>query len=323
MMTNKNNKGFTVMEVLVAVVLAGLVMMVLMSMQRLFSNEQNKITNKAEMGTDTLLGERVLYLDMRAGTPSFNILNVKDDHGNLFYDYYFDAPEAMLPGSKLNRELTMIPGKDTVMYVLSQDNVAGGLLDFDPVSAYKVGPVPANYNIAASLVYTSVNANNWISSQRPLFWKEDKLLLFDTNVYVRPTVNFDMSVAPTMPAFLGRVSTSNNQLVDPGASFFLKSGYRNVDMFLRELQPRGGGMPYVKVRAVNFYRYYLQTYRDDRLVGTPARLIREEFIHGKFTQPLMMSDRVKKVIFSRESVMNKVIKFSIEKVETKNSKGAL
>ena len=139
MMTNKNNKGFTVMEVLVAVVLAGLVMMVLMSMQRLFSNEQNKITNKAEMGTDTLLGERVLYLDMRAGTPSFNILNVKDDHGNLFYDYYFDAPEAMLPGSKLNRELTMIPGKDTVMYVLSQDNVAGGLLDFDPVSAYKVG----------------------------------------------------------------------------------------------------------------------------------------------------------------------------------------
>ena len=82
-------------------------------------------------------------------------------------------------------------------------------------------------------------------------------------------------------------------------------------------------MPYVKVRAVNFYRYYLQTYRDDRLVGTPARLIREEFIHGKFTQPLMMSDRVKKVIFSRESVMNKVIKFSIEKVETKNSKGAL
>lgn len=323
MKTNKHNKGFTIIEVLIAVVLAGMVMMVLMSMQRLFSKEQSRITNKAEMGTDTLLGERTLYIDMRGGTPSFNVLNIKDDRGNMFYDYYFDAPEAMLGGASLDRELTLEAGKDKVMYVLSQDNLAGGMLDFDPVAAYKIGAIPANYNIAAALTYTSVNANNWISTQRPLFWKENKLLLFDTNVFVRPAANFNMAIPPTMPAFLGRVSIGNNQLVDSGTAFFLKSGYRSIDTFLRELQPRGGGMPFVKVRAVNFYRYYLQAYRDERLVGTPARLIREEFIGGKFGEPLMMSDRVKTVKFSRESVMNKVIKFSIEKVETKNSKGGL
>lgn len=320
-MKNNQNKGFTVPEILIAVVLASLVMMVLLSMQNLFSKEQSKITNKAEMGTDTLLGERTLYIDMRAGTPSFNTLNVKDDRGNMFYDYYFDIPEAMLGNSPLDRVLTLEPGKDKVMYVISQDNLAGGLLDFDPVSAYKIGAIPANYNIAASLTYMSVNNNNWISSQRPLFWKDNKLLLFDTNVYVRPAGSFNMAAAPTMPAFIGRVSAASNQLVDSGAGFYMKSGYRSIDTFLRELQPRGGGMPFVKVRAVNFYRYYLQTYRDDRVVGTPARLIREEFVGGKFTQPLMMSDRVKSVKFSRESVMNKVIKFSIVKVELKNSKG--
>lgn len=323
MKTIRGVKGFTIIEILISVVLVGMIMMILMSMQNLFAKEQNKFMTRSEGATDTLLGERILYLDLRGATPSFNTVNVKDDRGNLFFDYYFDVPESLIATTKLDRVMTLDSAKKNIFYVLAQDSEAGGLLDFDPVVAYQLGAIPANYNIAAPLSYVSVNYNNWISSQRPLFWKDSKLLLFDTNVYVRPAVNFNMAVAPTMPAFVGAVQVSSNQLLDAGMSTFLKSNYKSVDLFLRELQPRGGGMPFVKVRAVNFYRYYLQPYRDDRVIGVPSRLIREEFFQGKFGNPLMMSDRVKTVTFSRESVMNKVIRFSIEKVEMKNSKGGL
>ena len=317
MRTLQNKKGFTIIEIMISVVLIGMVMMILMSMERIISREKTRVGNRAEGNTDKLLGERVLYLNLRGVTSSFNSVNLKDDHGNLFFDYYFDIPESLLAKGRTDRLLTLESGKERYFYMLSYDSEAGGMLDFDPVAAYKVGPIPADYNVAAELTFISVNNNNWIASQRPLFWQKDQLLFFDTNVYVRSSTNLDLSEAPTRPSFLGAVDALGNQVVGTGLADYLKANYRNVDTFLRELQPRGGGMPFVKVRPVKFYRYYLQPYRDDRVAGTPSRLMRDEYIGGEFKNQHMLSDRVKTVKFIRESVMNKVVQFSIEKVNVK------
>lgn len=313
-----STKGFTLVETMVSLALVGMVILILMSVESLFSKEKSKLTSRMDSNVDTLLGERVLYLDFRGVAPSFNTLKLKDDRGNLFFDYYFDIPANMLGAGRGDRVFTLEAGRN-VFYLMTQDTEAGGLLNFDPVSAYEIGPIPADFNRAATVTFSSVNKNNWISSQRPQFWQKNKLLLFDTNVYVRKTEPLDMTEAPSIPVFLGSVNVATNQVVSTTLSTYLSSPSTSVDRFLRELQPRGGGQPFVKVRAVRFYRYYLQAYRDDRVMGTPARLMRDEFVDGNFANPQMLSDRVKAVKFSRESVMNKVVKFSIEKLEAKSA----
>jgi hypothetical protein len=229
------------------------------------------------------------------------------------------VPDSLIAASRKDRAFTLEPGKNT-FYFLSQDPISGPLLNFDPVSAYEIGPVPADYNIPATLSFKSVNSNNWISSQRPVFWQQDKLLFFDTNVYERLSNPLNMTEAPTSPAYLGSVDVSTNQLASTTLGPYLKLSYPSVDLFLRNLPSRGGGQPFVKVRHVHFYRYYLQTYIDGRVDGSPARLFRDEYVNGKFEKQHMISDKVKSVKFSRASITNKVVQFSIEKLKDKIAK---
>lgn len=315
-----SQKGFTLLETLISVALIGMLLTVLMSVENLVNKEKNKMMSRLDSSIDTLVGERTLYLDFRGLSPSFNLLKVGDDRGgNLhFFDYYFDVPEGLITPNPKDRQFTLEPGKN-IFYILHQDPEAGALLNFDPVAAYDVGATPVNFNEAARLTYISVNKNRWISSQRPHFWQQDKLLLFDTNVYLRRSNPVDMTEAPVSPAFLGEVKIQNNQIVGPDLSQYLKTTYRTADAFLRDLPSRGGGQPFVKVRSVRLYRYYLQAYTDHRVVGSPSRLIRDEYINGKFDRPHMISDRVRVVKFSRESVMSKVVRFSIEKLADKNA----
>jgi len=319
MMKRRWQQGFTLLETVIAVALVGILVLILMAVQKLFVNENGKLINKLESSVDTMLGERVLYLDFRGVNPSFNNLRLPDDNGNDFFDYYPDIPENVISQTKKDRTLILQPGKN-VFYLLYQDVDAGPMLNYDPVAAYEVGPIPANFNLAASLTYKSVNHSNWIASQRPRFWQQGKLLFLDTNVSIRKSVPLNLAEAPYRPAFLGAVDLSTNQLVGTNLTPYLKSTYNDVDLFFRELPSRGGGQPVVKLRAVKFYRYYLQIYRDDRVDGTPSRLIREEYVNGKFDRPLMMSDRVRAVRFSRESVLNKVVRFSIEKLHAKEAR---
>jgi len=314
-----NQSGFTLIETLVAVGLLALLLVLISSVQNLVSKQTAKSTSRLSNTVDTLIGERTLFLDFRGLSPSFNTLQLRDDRGNFFFDYYSDVPDSLLASTRKDRIFTLEPGRNT-FYFLSQDPVSGPLLNFDPVSAYEVGPIPADYNVPATLTYKSVNNNNWIASQRPQFWTQDHLLFFDTNVYERTRIPLDLMEAPTSPAFLGSVDVSSNQLASMNLAAYLKLSYENVDAFLRNLPSRGGGQPFVKVRHVHLYRYYLQPYTDLRVDGSPSRLFRDEFINGKFDKQHLISDKVKAVKFSRGTITNKVVQFSIEKLQDKIAK---
>lgn len=316
-MSIKNNKGFTLVEVLFSVVLAGIVMAMIVASQLLMNKETSKLTRELEDSIDTVLAERTILLNLRQVDPSYNNLIQLDDNGLQFFDYYPDISENML-GNSNSRTLTLQPNGTTSIHFLIQDLAAGPLLLYDPVAAYNIGPIPTNLNQAASLSFISLNKSNWITGQRPSFWANDQLLFLDSVSKVRPIVqnSVNLLTPPRSPVFVGRVN-GPQLIVDPTFANLINytdpqngQAISNEDAFLRAVPSSGGGQPIVRIRGVKLIKFSIQANQN----GTDAKLFRQIYQgNGVFSSPFMVSDRVLKIIFQRSTVTQKIIYFKIDR----------
>lgn len=322
----RNQKGLGIIDILIGIALMALLGGLISATYGYVNKQFVTIKNDMDDSIDTNLAERMLFTDLAGLEPSFNNLRTVDDAGYGFFDYYPDVP-ANAVRTPLKREVELsIPKQRMEFYVVVQDIKAGALLNFEPPSAYDIGPTPKDFNQPATLAYDSINKNNWVSVQRPGFWVDEKLLMVDTPARVRPvtaTGNINMSVLPRSPIFVGRVAgrdlayDSNFRfyfnVTDPDSGIELNT----LDKFFRNLPSSGGGQPLVRVRAVRLIKYYLEPYEDQRLVTKPSRLFKAEYVGGKFTQPFLMADRVESLVFKRDSVLKRMMYFKLIKAQNK------
>ncbi|WP_295900491.1 hypothetical protein [uncultured Bdellovibrio sp.] len=319
----RTNKGFTAVEVVVGIGLMAALTMVIVSTQLFVSKDQAQLKDKLEDSIDTNLAERVIFSDLNNSDPSYNNVNLKDDKGLSFFDYYPDVPQNALKG-KIERDIVLTPtGNRTDFYIMVQDVKSGALLNYDPPAAYNIGPVPADFNLSATLEFQTVNHNNFVKNQRKEFWVDGKILMLDTPARIRPMDglgNVDLTVAPRSPIFVGSVKGQRMDM-DIAIKGFLNIKHpetgieiTTADSFLRTIPSMGGGIPLVRLRPVRFIRYYLERYEDSRYTSTPARLYKTTFENGTWSQPFLLADKVKEFMIRRDSVIKKMIYFKVKKM---------
>lgn len=313
-----NNKGFTLVEVMFSVVFAAIVMGMIVASQLMMTKETSKMTQDLENSIDTVLAERTILLNLRQVDPSYNNLLQQDDNGLQFFDYYPDISETQLGGAN-SRTLTLQHNGITSIHFLIQDLRAGPLLLYDPVAAFNIGALPANLNQAASLSFVSLNKSNWVLGQRPQMWVNDQMIFLDTVSKVRPLVqnSVNMLTPPRSPIFVGRVS--NQQLVlDPAFSSLINyadpyTGQQitDEDNFLRVVPSSGGGQPIVRMRGVKLVKFFLQP---NNASGSDNKLFRQYYTsNGNYSSTYMVSDHVKKIVFERSTVTQKIVYFKIDR----------
>jgi prepilin-type N-terminal cleavage/methylation domain-containing protein len=324
-MSLKNNRGLTIIELLVALGIASVGLSIVALTQVSLVKEQTRLTKKLEANIDETLAERILFNDFNGLDPSYNNLNIKDDSGLLFFDFYPDVPEANLK-TKKDRQITLSPRGTKVFYILTQDRSAGSLLIYDPVMAYDVGPASADYNVAATLNFKSLNKNNWVKAQRPGFWQNGKVLMMDTPAQVRAVKNgvLDLQVAPRSPILLGTVTGDSlvpltgefGSLIintDPDSGVVIGS----ADAFLRNLPSIGGGQSIVRMRAAKLVKY--EVIKDESSVGyktETSKLYRSVYSINGFSNKTLLADRIEKFSLRRDSVLKRMIYFKVFKAES-------
>lgn len=324
-MIQNNKKGFTTIEVIVGIGLVVILTVALMSTQLIITKEHVDLTNQLEDSIDTKLAERIIFKDLNGVDPSYNNITVLDDAGKAFFDYYPDVP-AQLLDNPLDRNIVLKLSGRKDLYILTQDQNLGGMMNYDPVAAYQVGAAPEDFNVSATLTFISINNMNWIKAQRPNFWQDGKLLMLDTPVHLRPLAGngkFDMKVAPRSPVYIGEVSSQSlNQNSTVNSLINIKhpetnSSITTADEFLRSVPSVGGGQSVVRLRAVKLIKYFLQEYKDDRFETQPARLFKQVFENGKWSDALLLADKVSELELKRDSVLKKMIYFKVKKVAKK------
>ncbi|WP_413294186.1 prepilin-type N-terminal cleavage/methylation domain-containing protein [Bdellovibrio sp. HCB185ZH] len=330
----KNQKGLTLVEVMIGIGLFAIVISIVVAVQVKMSQQHFEMIRKLDDSVDQNLAERILFKDLSGIDISYNNLVVKDDRGNNFYDFYPDITENILK-VRADRELNLkLDGKNT-FYVFSQNAAAGALLTYDPMWAYDVGPEPADPNVPATLTFNGEKNRKWISNEknggRPGFWKEGHLLFYDTPSRIRPSVGdvIDKTIPPRSSFYVGSVNATTNILQnmsgDAAGLFNMTepdSGetINSLDEFLRKVPAVGGGQTIVRVRAARLVKYYIEpdTKKNAELYDlAPANFYMAEYRDGQFEKPTLLADGVGRVLFRRDSVIKKMIYFKIQKAQLK------
>lgn len=315
-----SQSGFSLIELMVAVGIMGLTSVLILGTFTDTFRLSKQVSKIVEQGTDTLVGENVIFNDLRNIDPSYNVIDVKDDSGQGFFDYIPDVPEKYL-GSNSGRQITLGPkGKSELLFV-EADLSAGSMMIYDPVAAYEVGAPPASLDASATLTFSSLNRNDYISNLRKNFWQDGQLLMLDTPARVRPVVGgvVNLLTPPRSPVYIGQVSGQMLSPIGAVASQISRnhpeSGalIENADQFLRTIPPVGGGQTFVRLRAVRIMKYFVKD------LGPPRgwALYRSYLQGSEFSEPFLVTDKIESVVFIRRSVNQKLIEYLIKKEEQK------
>ncbi|ASD63540.1 hypothetical protein [Bdellovibrio bacteriovorus] len=322
-MKNLNNHGLTAVELVIGVGLVAILTSVVVTTQLTVTKDQVKMTKELEDSIDTKLAERILFSDFNNVDPSYNNLTVKDDSGKMFFDYYPDVPaNAIKNGLERNATLSLTGRKEFV--IMTQDPAAGGVLVYDPVFAYEVGPAPDDFNVAASLTFKGLNYNDKVASQRPAMWNTGRTVMLDTPARLRPLVNgvANMQVAPRSPIYVGTVHGIST-VSDSNISTYVNMNHpetgehlASADLFLRRAPSIGGGQSLIRLRAVHLIKYYLEEMKETGSTQRMARLYKVSYAEGRWGTPVLLADRVEKLSLRRDSILKRMIYFKVKKVDT-------
>jgi len=340
------------LEVVMALGLSGLVGLAVFGFYTSFTSEIGQLSDDIEISTDIESGQRILMRDLKLIDTSFGVINVKDDSGESFFDYFPDVPENDLAGP-ITRTLTLKMGGRTELVLLLHDSQAHSIptLNYDPSWAYRI--TNASFSGEGAVEYQHVNwvqpgpsgHASMISSLRnaeyeggkmirPGFWNDGQLLMFDSvSMFRSPAqTNQRNRYPPRPPFFVGRVNGTQ-----PTAPFNIDAEVRkhvntkhpisetyendSANAFLWGLPSTAGGMPLVRLRPVKLVKFYIKPmYPSD---PDPKRrmlmqLYRHVYTKGKWDlakNHFMIAEKLKSVQFRRNSVSDKAVLFDISRSE--------
>ncbi len=346
------NQGFTLVELAVALVVFGVVMMASYQLFIQVNDQTIKSQRAVEANLGALVAERLVRKDLMDASASLNNVIAEDDSGKAFYDYRPDWPCK----TDCERTLSLTAGgaKDSVAILANQSELLSPQM-YPPVAAYET-VANNNLQLAGTLVFKGVNymdrlVNITDTDPRPThfglspLWAPDKrprLLHFYSPVPGRPPaalgvpVNMDVSPRNTMylgkltyniasnkPVSVAMVSTNldgtinNNHPLRPGMNMNdgidpFSIATDGFDRFLRTLPPVGGVGAVALFRPVKLIRY--------RMIknGSKGELWRFEWdiANNKWADTgTLMSAEVFGLILRRRSISSPIIDYVVAKDE--------
>jgi len=322
----KNNRGFTLTETLVAIGLLAIVSAATAMIIAESTRDIKKLERDMSDATEDEIAERVLMKDLKQAEPSFNNIIMRDDNGNDFFDFVADAVDKIAVENSTRDYTLKMDGKTSFTLVIN-DEAPGGAIFYDPVMAYTIGPEPADWDIAATLTFNSLNKDSYLQKQNPALWTAGRILLLDTPIAIRG-MNADgpnYKVSPRSPSFIGAVPNGNGALKPltipklPGLfntthPIFTNKVMSNEDIFLRSVPPAGGGAALVRLRAVRLIQYELV--KDSK--SNRINLIRKIWngATGAWDTGQTVATNVTSALFSRKATNDPIVYFLINRPET-------
>ena len=318
----KNQRGFTLAEMIVGVALMGILGMVAASFFVFTAKTKTEITNEIEDKVDSILAERMILRDLKNSEPSFNNLTVTDDNGRRFFDYVSDVSGSSMDNSE--RKLTLELGRRNEFIFIATAERKGGTMLYTPAAAYEVGNPPGDPRQAASLNFVSLNKNNEVTFANDKIWIGGNVVMLDTPTAVREMTSSgpDYSKPARSPIFMGVVTNSGastlirlslGNLIDMTHPMYPNETITSEDKFLRDIPPMGGAAPLVRLKVVNIIKYHLA--KDQ--TGKQINLWRSVYGLQGFAQSQLFAYDVQKVEFSRKDATDSLIYFKIYRPEKK------
>jgi prepilin-type N-terminal cleavage/methylation domain-containing protein len=120
-------RGMTLLEIMMALGLSALVLVAVVSFYTDYTNRLLQLSDKAENAADLESGEQIMLKDLKAVDPSFGTLTVTDDTGRGFFDYYPDVPESSLDHDP-------VCGASCRTYTMQQGDATKGTNGFAEIS---------------------------------------------------------------------------------------------------------------------------------------------------------------------------------------------
>lgn len=321
----KSQHGLTLLELLMGVLITSIFVMGLMSLLTFTADQNHQIVTKVNEEVDAIIGERVLFSDLRTAALSLNNVSSPDDSGREFFDYIPDMASNFLPTEQSRRQLTLSASSNRTLVIIGLNPTEAPPLMYDPTAAYQFTPPPANLGTAGGLTFISLNRNEYVNNAQRLlqkvatidFWRNGQILMLDTPARIRPVLagpTVNMSTPPRSSFYLGYVSgaqLSRIQIPEIKRTHPRYSTPVNVDSadyFLRTVPAIGGGAPVVRMSAVRIVKYSVSpTARNPNRVD----LYREIHNGTGFVNRQAFATDLLRVEFRRESIFNPLISFKL------------
>jgi type II secretory pathway pseudopilin PulG len=318
----KKNKGFTLVEMVIAGGISAAVVLYAVTYFKDKDNETKKLQSALEDTLDSLSFEQRIRKDMSETKYSFNTLTLKDDTNKVFFEYLSEGKCVF----NCSRKLTINAVNKKQMYFIIKDNSQAVEQVFSPVNAYNfTGGMSTNNN---NLSFVSLNKDNVLKSKKFTPWEistdiKSRLILAYSPVLVYPPNTVYGTVPGKMIKYMGwlnggnlqgkliteKINTSAGTIfddVDPRYNDKITS----EDAMLKRLPYTSGMGVFVIVAPVKVIRYRIAS----QLVNgkTVNSLYRDELKEGsKYTQVVFAAD-VDQVTFSRETISSGAVDIAIK-----------
>jgi Prokaryotic N-terminal methylation motif len=327
----KNSRGITMMELMIAVGIVGIVSVIAMQFLNDQSRQNRKLEEAIEYKIDTLLSDKVILKDFRNAMPSINQLRILDQNGVNFFDLEPDQGGALnCPGCYKFRALTLghASGAPKKFYLLLANPTKGDSVFTDPVIAYDIGaPSATDPNAPASITFVGLNrvpsgsSVGYLTSRNPLLSAND-LVFVDSSGTMKVTPNNPVNrsaawlgflTAPgdivVNPAIPDGIFTSRIYTKDPTNGAEIITTPANFDQFLQSLPPNGASGSSVRIMGVKLVKYELKCVAAD---ATDCSLERSEWSNTGFINQRDILNHIKGVTFRRDSISNTITTVSYD-----------
>ncbi len=310
----KNNKGFSLVELLIAASIGCGVILYLGQFVKINESAHQKVMNELEDTSDNLNMEAVLRKDLTNAKHSLNNLNIQDDNGRKFFDYLSSSTCTSNCARSLKLELGTKGGdysKRSIYFIINNTG-AGEQQIYNPADAYTRN----------TLSFNSLNYENTLSVRPNSPWDESiktrSVLMFvysPIEVFAPVT---GISTPGRLLSFMGWAGASNyagrliaEPVSDGGLSYYdnrdLRTGklISNEDEFFKTMPYTTGLGSFAFLTAVKIVRYRLLTVSTNGNLS--GQLIRGEMNANRTFDERPVGFNIKTVEFSRETISSPAI----------------
>ncbi|RZF21134.1 prepilin-type N-terminal cleavage/methylation domain-containing protein [Halobacteriovorax vibrionivorans] len=318
----KKSNGFSLVELLVASGLAGVVLLSATSFFSRYKRDNKKVTEEILETINLTQFEQVLSKDLSLAKFSLGSLELMDDNDRNFFDFYFDVTcEENCQREFVLKTPSGVGSFSRPIYFLIQDPFFSKEVILNPSEAYN-----------SSTEFQSLNFNNNLNNklyqpslpdeQQDIIWRKGALIYAYANLPVRKDSSEPGKNAPTKYNYLGWVKSkgaSKLEKEDIEPDLFINwdvrsmNYYNSEDDFLRNIPFVYGLANSVYVARARIIRYRLKAYKDnDQVLGRLYRGVKRS--DGTYRE-FVIGDGFKELSFSRKDVSLPFINVRFDVVE--------
>ena len=305
-----NNRGFSLMEILVSL---GIVMFILMTLVAVLDQFQRKTLSaegQAQFRLDLAVLERVLFDELNWSFPSIGNLNVRGTGNREFFEYFGGVPVGRIPAGLRTREFVLdLNNPNRTFEFVTEDKRAGDRRYFHPAQAYQFtldvfNPSPLTYSgVNQARFFTTNFATHWTANGHFVFYAPAPVRDLSANATLRPVRFYSMRSSGDGTDLRPDLLSNQWKRRHPQ----LNTDINSLDQFLRLIPTLGGAMSQLVVVPVKVVRY--------RLVPDPrtrsGRLMKSIRQGGTYGQEILVGEGIDRLVFTRPDVTANRIEFQV------------